>query len=508
MVIGSVLLCLKGGDCTSNQSGQANPVQASELRIHTPAEARPNISSRAFRYAALGGTHTHSAADQTSVTIWLRDGQYVARGRFNGSQFGQQLGRTEEEANQNLRTLLYELDNGIFIPPSQKQNQTIRRRNPNLSPDLRELINQFLTHVAKAKGESTKKTYLDRLRPVLDFEDLAVNRRRWPKAANINNDFVSELQNWLRVTPFQDKKGQDRFRKEKTVRNILETLRTSLNWAKRPENRLLPGIFIMPVTQEILGKEAPKDPFRPSPLSEEDKIKIVGAATDCELLVIGLFILLADRADELAGLCIEDVDQSRRHLLFGINNSDVNFTKGHTAFRIPYPQALEGLIGRLIAGRCQGPLIRQVSCQNQGEDQSVDLEAGWNAEAAKTPSRVQTKNDKKSLFREVMRKNGGASADYIGKLFAKVAKKAGLRGIQPGFCRDSATHLMERSGMSHLSLRYLTSHSTSDILNTYTGMDIDAEMGKYYAMVPTLVQTIAARFPALPVEPVGGEEIL
>ena len=62
--------------------------------------------------------------------------------------------------------------------------------------------------------------------------------------------------------------------------------------------------------------------------------------------------------------------------------------------------------------------------------------------------------------------------------------------------------------MSHLSLRYLTSHSTSDILNTYTGLDIDAEMGKYYAMVPTLVQTIAARFPVLPVRPAGGEEIL
>ena len=271
---------------------------------------------------------------------------------------------------------------------------------------------------------------------------------------------------------------------------------------------MLAGDYLMPVTQEILGREVPKDPFRPNPLSEGEKIKIVVAATDCELLVIGLFILLADRADELAGLCIEDLDQSRRHLLFGINNSDKNFTKGHTAFRIPYPQALEGLMGRLIAGRCQGPLIRQVSCQKQREDQSVDLVAGWQAEAAKTPSRVQTPNDKKSLFRMVMRKSGGASADYIGKLFAKVAKKAGLRGIQPGFCRDSATHLMERSGMSHLSLRYLTSHSTSDILNTYTGLDIDAEMGKYYAMVPNLVQAIAIRFPPLPVETAGGEEIL
>ena len=311
------------------------------------------------------------------------------------------------------------------------------------------------------------------------------------------NAHVRFLQNWLRTTPFEDKKGREKIRKEKTVRNSLETLRTCLNWAKRPENRLLPGDFLMPVTQEILGKEAPKDPFRPNPLSEDDKIKIVNTASDAELIVIALSLLLANRANELAGLCIEDVDIDRRHLLFGINNPDVNFTKGHTAFRIPYIQELDGLINRLIDGRTQGPLIRQSSFQNEEGNQSVDLVAAWEVEAVKNPSRARTKNEKKALFRQIMRNNGGASGDYIGKIFAKVAKRAGLGNIQPGFCRDSATHLMERCGMSFLSARYLTSHTTNDILNNYTGLDIDGDMAKYYATVPRLIEAISTRFSVL-----------
>ena len=465
-------------------------------------------SNRKMVKSCINGQDFFEAADGTKVSIYHRGKQFMGRGSFNGRQFGQQLGKTECEAAVKLRSVLHELDNGIFIPPSHQRKQAVRRRVANVSLDLGELINQFLNHVGKTKGKKIKTAYMDRLRPVLQFENKPENRRRWAKASTIDGDFVTELLAWLRITPFQDKSGQPRFRKEKTVRNILEALRTCLNWARRAENRLLPGDYLMPVTQDILGKEAAKDVFRPNPLSEADKIKIIQRATDHELTVIALFILLAERADELAGLCIEDVDLNSRHLLFGINNSDVNFTKGHTAFRIPYPAELDGLIKTLINGRDQGPLVRQVSFQGKKEKQSVDLMAKWRAEASQKPANVGTMNDKKTLFREVMRKAGGASADYIGKLFAKIAKRAGLENIQPGFCRDSVTHLMERSGMSHLSLRYLTSHSTNDILNTYTGLDIDVEMGKYYAMVPSLVQAIASRFPSLPVESLGGEEIL
>jgi integrase len=461
--------------------------------------------NRVMTKSSLNGQSSFKASDGTVVSIYRRNNWYLARGRFNGSHFGQQLGKTDQDAQVALRTILYELDTGVFVPPKLKRCQIVRRRRALVALDLRDIANQFLQHVVRSRGEKTKDAYLERLRPILEFDDLPDHRRQWPKALNLDGKYGSQLKIWLRSTPFKDKSGKSKFRKEKTIRNILETLRTCLNWAKRPENRLLPLDFQNPVTQELLGKEPTKDIFRPNPLTEADKIKVVDEASDKELAAIALSILLADRADELAGLLIEDVDLNRRHLLFGINNSDVNFTKGHTTFRIPYPAELDGLITTLIAGRVQGPLIRQVSSQGNPENQSVDLLAIWRIEAAKNPSRVGTMNDKKALFREVVRKAGGASADYIGKLFAKVAKRAGLVGVQPGFCRDSATHLMERSGMGILALRYLTSHTTRDILTTYTGVDIDGAMSSYYSMVPKLVEAIASRFPLSPVAPGGGE---
>ena len=54
--------------------------------------------------------------------------------------------------------------------------------------------------------------------------------------------------------------------------------------------------------------------------------------------------------------------------------------------------------------------------------------------------------------------------------------------------------------MSHLSLRYLTSHSVSDILNTYTGLAIDQEIGKYYSSITDLLQVVGARFPEVQTE--------
>ena len=61
--------------------------------------------------------------------------------------------------------------------------------------------------------------------------------------------------------------------------------------------------------------------------------------------------------------------------------------------------------------------------------------------------------------------------------------------------------------MSFLSARYLTSHTTSDIMNNYTGLDIEGDMAKYYAMVPNLIEAISDRFAVQPT--LGcGEEIL
>jgi len=454
---------------------------------------------RCFRKASLMGMPFFEVTNGIRVTIYKRAGKFIGRGRYDGHQFGQLLGETEREAQANLHRLLYELEQGTFVPPSKKNRQIVRSRISGECLETRDLVNRFLQYIQNEKGRPTQRNYLDRLRPVLEFVEQTSNKRRWSKASSIDHDFVVELRNWLNSSPFKAKNGKQKHRTAKTVRNILECLRTCLNWAIKPERFLLPPDFVMPVTTDLVGNDPPKDPFRPNPLTIEQKIRIVQTASDQKLAVIALSLILPSRADELAGLLVQDVDLERRHLLFGINNPDINFTKGGTAFRIPYPPELDGLITRLIGGRSLGPLIRQIS-QQKPQGDSVDLVMLWQHEAVQTPSLVRTPNDRKQVFRDVIRKNGGCSGDYIGKLFAKVAKKAGFQDIQPGYCRDSATHLMEKCGMSHLSLRYLTSHSVSDILNTYTGLAIDQEIGKYYSSITDLLQVVGARFPEVQTE--------
>ena len=451
---------------------------------------------RKYERATVNGSGRHTADCGTKLTIYKRNEVYLARFRFEGKQVGQALGNNSQAAEKTLRQTLCALEDSTYVPPSQKRSQIIQPRMKDSNLNFRDLAGKFLLQIKAKKGEKTKKAYLDRIRPIIEFSEISENSRRWQRAGNIDSAFVTALQSWLRATTFIAKDKKPRYRTEKTIRNILETLRGCLNWGHRPENRFLATNYINPVTKEIIGSEQSKDPCRPNPLPELAKLKVVNTATDSQLSVVALSLVLPARADELAGLCIEDVDLERKHLLFGFNNKDINFTKGKTVFRIPYPSVLDGLIQGLIARRSSGPLILRTQCQGLAPQDGVNLLGAWHEEAQKDPAKLQTPNDKKDLFRLVMRKHGGASGDYIGKIFARVAKKAGLVNVQPGFCRDSATNLMEHCGMNHLSLRYLTSHTTSDILNTYTGMEIDTEMAKYYATIPSLLSAIALRFPS------------
>ena len=60
---------------------------------------------------------------------------------------------------------------------------------------------------------------------------------------------------------------------------------------------------------------------------------------------------------------------------------------------------------------------------------------------------------------------------------------------------------MGRSGMPILELRFLTSHSTSDILNCYTSLDPTGAMQKYFAEIQPLLQAIVHRSCALGITP-------
>ena len=133
---------------------------------------------RLFKKSRLMGVESFEASNGTRVTIYKRGDAFIGRGRYEGSQFGQKLGKTEKDAQSSLHRLLYELGEGTFIPPSRKNRQIVRRRVLSECLETRDLVNRFLQHVQTDRGRSTQETYLDRLRPVLEFVEQQENKRR------------------------------------------------------------------------------------------------------------------------------------------------------------------------------------------------------------------------------------------------------------------------------------------------------------------------------------------
>jgi hypothetical protein len=52
---------------------------------------------------------------------------------------------------------------------------------------------------------------------------------------------------------------------------------------------------------------------------------------------------------------------------------------------------------------------------------------------------------------------------------------------------------MHRANLPHLEMRYLTGHTTSDILNEYTSLDPVAAMQRYFDTIKPLLAAIKQR---------------
>src|SRR5438045_1610489 len=80
--------------------------------------------------AELPGGHTHEAAQGRKVHVWKRGKLYLARGRHNGRYFGEPLGADVATAARSLRRVLAELDDGAYVPPSERRVRLVAVRRP------------------------------------------------------------------------------------------------------------------------------------------------------------------------------------------------------------------------------------------------------------------------------------------------------------------------------------------------------------------------------------------
>jgi integrase len=462
-------------------------------------------AARKMVRAELMGSHSHGTLCGTSVQIWIRRGRYIARGVYEKQRFGETLGDSIPVATARLRHLLNEIENGSYVRCSEARTRLVGRcQIPRLT--LRQLVGEFLAEKRKLRGLGTVNTYKSRLMPVLDFAELSATMKKWPLAMNINRAFVVALRSFLcqrQVTPNGRDGATPRAISATQVINILECIRTVISWAKQADVRKLPVEYANPFAPELVGTPPAKDPLRQDPWPQDVRIRLIGCMDRWQLHQLSLSMILPLRPEEAAGLLISNVDFHQGWLAIGTRLGGADFTKGRQSFKLPFPPELRQVLQVCIGERHEGPLLRSRKTFEKKDKVPIasfaEVEQMFQNRLRQiSPGKIQTEQDRKLLFRRLLRDLGGVAPDRLSTEFQKLTKLLGIAGGATFYeLRHSVTTGLKNANLPHLDLLYLTSHSTSSILNVYTPVDPVRSMQTYFATIGPLLDAITRRARAL-----------
>lgn len=457
------------------------------------AGAKKNSASpdRKMLRAELMGSHTHRTRAGVRVHIWNRDGKYLARGYLQRRPFGETLGGDELEASIRLRALLTEIESGAYVRPTEPRSRMSTRSIPT-QMSLRQLIGDFLTEKRQLRGMRTTATYRARLGPVLAFCDLPTSRQRWPLVGNLDREFVIELRGHLfgmKTTRNGKAGGKAKSFSPRHIHNVLQCLQTVLQWASRPEINRVPRDWRNPLTPDLIPDLNQKDPFRPIPFPVEVRVTLVTHMDLWQLCQLCLSFVLPLRPAEATGILVEEVEFGSRLIRIGTRMEGGDFTKAGTSFCLPFPAELEGILHRCVAGRTSGPLLRSRKAFESGKGAMTHGEI--QNEFQKRLKGIACYQDRKEVFRRMLRDMGGTAPDRLAAEFKNLRQQAGLDSSDPFYgLRSAVTTDMARTGMRHLELRYLTSHATTDILNDYVSLDPVGAMAPYFRSISPLLTSM------------------
>jgi len=446
------------------------------------------------------GEHSFEAGG-VGVTIYRRRGKYLARGRFGGRQFGVTLGSDEKEAQASLHVLLADLEQGRFVPPSEVRKSPISRRSASRML-LRDLVADYLSEKRRTRGRRTMETLRGRLAHVLDFAEIPESRRRWRHAGDVDRDFALALKGFLgeRKVARNGRSGSaQRLMSPTSIVNVMEAFRGLLNWAKSASVAKLAPTFVSPLTPDLVGVRPERDPLRKNALPVELRVRLLEAADRWRFCTFALSLLLPCRPEEFCGLLVSDVDFEARLLRFGDRFGGSDFTKGRQSFVVPFPVELEPVLRALVDGRREGPLLRtRRAFENPGASafDGVDALKKVVAQAlAMAPSaEVQTLQDRKKAIRRLLRRHGGVSHEEVAKEFDGLQQIVlGERRFTLKDLRHAVTQDLRDSGVEWLEARFLTGHTTKDILNAYSGLGVDREIKKYFQHARPLLEVVTAK---------------
>ena len=383
----------------------------------------------------LLGSHSHETADGRKVHISVRGGRYLARGYHNRRAFGQDLVADPRVAAAALRRLLVQLEDGTFLPPSEARKRQLKARQaPRHS--VRQVCDAFLVEKRSVRGKQTADDYRTRVTPLVEFSEQPKSLQRWPLAADMDRDFVVQFRKFLHermVTRNGRAAAEEKPLSVHQIFNIMDCARTMVNWARQPEVQQLPITLGNPFTKDLVGERPRKDPLREVVFPMDFRIQLVGHMDAWQLCHLSLSMVLPLRPEDFTGLLISEVDTVGRVLHFGSRLSGWDFNKGQQCFRVPFPPELDALLGRCVAGRSAGPLLRQRTIVDGRRRPKVvvstaeEIEETFRREmAVAKPGTIQAKQDGKRLFRRLLRSLGGVSEDSLAKEFDQVLAGAEL----------------------------------------------------------------------------------
>jgi len=454
--------------------------------------------------AELLTEHTHQTVCGQRVHVWIRNKKYLARGRYQGRYFGQNLGADVRDAEAALRRLLVQLEDGTFQPPSEARKRMLKAGSvPRNS--VRLLCDAFLRDTRSRKGKRTARDYQNRLTPLIEFAEQPDNSKRWPLAAMINREFAVEFRAFLHqcTVPRNGHPGAaDRPMSPGQIFNVLDCVRTLFHWAKRPDVNQLPAAYVIPFTREVVGMRPKKDPLRPAVFPLERRIELVGLMDGWQLCQFAIALVLPLRPEDCTGLLVSEVDFTRRVLRFGTRMHGWDCNKGQQSFRAPFPEEIAPLLRVCAAGRTDGPLLRKRTVVESRRQPRIMVDSAeeilalfQQALAAAKPGEIQAAHDGKELFRRLLRDMGGVSPDTLAKEFKTLAAAVGAPpGARFYDLRGSVNTDMNRAGVSHLFQLYVTGHAVdTQILSRYVSLDLDQEMQTYFRHIKRLLESVQVR---------------
>ncbi len=455
-----------------------------------------------MKKAVLLGSHSHPTTCGITVHVWKRGTTFIVRGRYEGQPFGETVGENPTHAASQLRHIMDALENGSFQRPSESRRRPLKTgQAPRLA--VRELCDRFLVEKRRLLGKQTAANYQSRLVPLIEFSERPDSRRRWPLARDIDRDFAVEFKSWL-FTRSVTRNGRPSAAEKKVsprqVFNVLDCARSLFHWARQPSVNKLPTTFVLPFTKEIVGEKTQKDPLRRILIPQEDRIALVGVMDTWELSHLALSLVLPLRPEDFSGLLVTDVNFPESVLHFGTRLGGRDFNKGRQTYSCPFPKEIASLLRACIGAREGGPLLRRRAVWEGSKPKLVPtsheslIQSFEETLNTLSPDEVQADQDTKRVFRRMLLRMGGVSEDGLAKAFKAVLPEAGLsRSLKFYDLRSSCTTELERSGVSHLVQRYVTGHTTKDILNEYVSLDPVGEMDKYFQQIQPLLTAITER---------------